>query len=254
MKRSSIVLLQLCCVSLFFGTGCSSLMPSMTQLQQQKQRIFELESELKKQKIMADQLKEKNFVLSSRATSCEPVALRSPEVPVAFSSSVEFASQPPSRAIGSTPPEERSSASVMGTRLPEIEVKSTEEKGEHYLYAKAIETYRKKSISELRKTLTLFSKTYPQSTFYDNALYLFALLNFETAEYARANSACDELLSRFPQSEKIASALLLKARSQMKLKNMALAKDFYLKIQSYFSGSEEAQIASHEIGNTRNKL
>lgn len=254
MRRYSVVTLKLYFAFLLCGTGCSTLAPSATLLQQQKQKIAELEADLKKQKITVDQLKEKNFILSSRATSCEPVALKPQEVPVAFSPSVDFASQPMPRGNGGSALEERSSASVVGSRLPEIEVRSTEEKGEHYLYAKAIETYRKKSVSELRKTLTLFSKTYPQSTFYDNALYLFAMLNFESGEYAQASGVCDELMVRFPQSEKIASALLLKARSQVKLKNMAVARDHYLKIQSYFSGSEEAQIASHEIKSAKNKL
>ncbi|HVK62635.1 MAG TPA: tetratricopeptide repeat protein [Bdellovibrionales bacterium] len=127
------------------------------------------------------------------------------------------------------------------------EPKSAADLGEQMLYSKIIETYRMREVAELKKSVQMLLKGYPDSVYADNALYLAGSLGFETNDYAYALLQMDRLINEFPNSNKVVSALLAKASIEKRQGRTAAARASLLKIQKQYPGSPEALRVSVEL-------
>lgn len=124
---------------------------------------------------------------------------------------------------------------------------SPEKTGEHFLYSKVLESYAARNSSELQQALGLLLKTYPESVFADNALYMSGLLAFEKSDMRTALQQFDRLLSEYPRSNKAVAALFAKASIEKKAGKTAAAKRSFLQVKQIFPGSPEATRVSVEL-------
>lgn len=119
--------------------------------------------------------------------------------------------------------------------------------GEHFLYSKILETYRSRNGDEMQKTLQLLLKTYPESVFADNALYMSGLMAFETGNLSLAQKQFEQLLKEYPRSNKAVSALFAKASIEKRTGRTANAKRGFARVRDLYPGSPEAQRVSTEL-------
>ena len=119
--------------------------------------------------------------------------------------------------------------------------------GEHFLYSKIFETYRAHRKAELRKSLHLLLKTYPDSVFADNALYLAGMLAVETNELSRARVFLNQLIAAYPNGDKVVSALFAKGVIEKRDKKYQDAQTLFERVRSHYPGSPEAARAAIEL-------
>lgn len=119
--------------------------------------------------------------------------------------------------------------------------------GEHFLYSKILETYRSHNEDEMQKTLQLLLKTYPESVFADNALYMSGLMAFEMGNLNLAQKQFERLLKEYPRSNKAVSALFAKASIEKRTGRAASAKRGFARVLDLYPGSPEAQRVSTEL-------
>jgi TolA-binding protein len=125
-------------------------------------------------------------------------------------------------------------------REPVVQSVGSAETGEHFLYAKVLETYQKRNVAELQKSTQLLLRTYPDSVFADNALYLSGMLALELGDMARASSFMDRVLKEYPLGNKAVSALFAKGVIEKRSKKPNEAHKLFLKVRSLYPGSPEA--------------
>ena len=126
-----------------------------------------------------------------------------------------------------------------------------EETGEHFLYSKILDTYRTRSTEALQKTLQMLLKTYPDSIFADNGLYLAGLLAFEAGKLGQAKFYMDQLVRDYPTGNKVVSALFMEAMIEKQSKNFGRAKLMFERVAKLFPGSPEAAKVNSEIKSLR---
>jgi TolA-binding protein len=119
--------------------------------------------------------------------------------------------------------------------------------GEQLLYSKVLDSYRTHKMDELQKTLQILLKTYPDSVFADNAVYMAGLLAFEEGDLNRADLLMDRVLRDFPLGNKSVSALFAKAMIQKKSRKFADARFTLGSLQKLYPGSPEAARAEVEV-------
>jgi TolA-binding protein len=124
---------------------------------------------------------------------------------------------------------------------------SSEKTGEHYLYSKVLETYRMKKTEEMQKSIELLLKSYPESVFADNAIYLAGLLAFEGGDLTSALKQFDKLLRDYPRSNKAVAALYAKASIEKRSGRISDAKRGFLQVRDLYPGSPEAARVSVEL-------
>lgn len=210
-------------------SGCASLRSSNVASGDSghgDKRVVALEKELRRTQKMIDELRERNLVLEKRRSS-RAVAL-SPDVPAT----------PSPMPIIELAPE---------TRIPTVENVGAAQTGEHFLYSKILETYRTKALGELQKTLQLLIKTYPDSVFADNALYLAGLLALEQGQLDLASKYVDRILKDYPRGNKVVAALFTRAVIAKRLNHFDEARQLFLKVRSLYRGSPEAERVGLEL-------
>ena len=119
--------------------------------------------------------------------------------------------------------------------------------GEHYLYSKVVNSYREHKIAELTKSTHLLLKSYPDSVFADNAIYLNGLLSFEMSEYAHAEQYMNQVIREFPQGNKVVGAIFAKAMIAKKMKKYSQSESILQQVARTFPGSPEAGRVNYEI-------
>lgn len=218
-------------------------------------RMQVLEMKLKKQRVKLQDLKERNMVLERRAKSPKVAQEISEQVGEAIVQSEPPAELPGSFeavAAGTTP--KVTVATNAPSKLPaKLAVAPTpisvasEMTGEHFLYSKILETYRSKNKEELDRTQQLLMKSYPESVFADNSLYLAGLLAFEKQDYKTALRQFDKLLSEYPRSNKAVAALFARASVEKRMGRSQDAKRSYMHVRDLYPGSPEAARVSVEL-------
>ena len=138
-------------------------------------------------------------------------------------------------------------ASLATTTVPTPISVSSEKTGEHYLYSKVLETYRMKKSDEMQKTVELLSKSYPESVFVDNAIYLAGLLAFEGGDLKAALKQFDRLLRDYPRSNKAVAALYAKASIEQRTGHISDAKRGFIQVRDLYPGSPEAARVSAQL-------
>jgi len=117
---------------------------------------------------------------------------------------------------------------------------------EQRLYSKVLESYRVHKDVELQKAVQILLKTYPESVYADNALYLAGLLAFESNNLAYSSVFMDRVLREYPNGNKTVAALFAKAMIAKRSRNFAEAKALLLSIRKLYPGSPEAMRAGTE--------
>jgi TolA-binding protein len=128
-----------------------------------------------------------------------------------------------------------------------LESVGSAETGEHFLYSKILETYRKKNVAEMDQSVRLLLKAYPDSVFADNAFYLSGLLAYERENFDRALSLMNRVVRDFPRGNKAVSALMAKASIEKKMGQTSEARRSLIRVQSLYPGSPEANHVAVEL-------
>jgi TolA-binding protein len=214
--------------------GCAYL--HSNSLQTERTHVRQLQVSLKRKDAELEMLKEKNLILSQRLmqkTQLEQVH----QPPVPFQQSAAFA------MIASD-----TTNSESGSLEP---VQENLDTGEHFLYSKILDSFKKQSAPELNKTITLLQKSYPQSVFLDNALYLRGTLLRATGQRQEALEQMQELISQFPQGNKVTAALLSKGEILQELGRNKEAQDCWTQVLVNYPGSPEAKSIAAQAGNRK---
>jgi TolA-binding protein len=138
-------------------------------------------------------------------------------------------------------------APVRLSREPEIEKVGAAATGEHFLYSKVLETYQKRNAAELQKSMQMLLRSYPDSVFADNALYLAGMLALEIGDSARAASYFERVLAEHPLGNKAVSALFAKAVVEKRNKKYNEARKLLEKVRVQYPGSPEAARVKLEL-------
>lgn len=238
-------------------------------------RVHALELKLKKQRAKLQDLKERNLVLERRVKtapaagedgsgerraedsivqSAPPAELpgsfvaapagMSPKVTVAPNLPAKLPAKPAAVAQAATVTAQAPAAQPQAPAATRV---ATEKTGEHFLYSKIIDTYRSKNKEELERTQQLLLKSYPESVFADNSIYLAGLLAFEQQDYKAALRHFDKLLKEYPRSNKAVAALFAKASVEKRLGRAFDAKRGFIRVRDLYPGSPEAARVSVEL-------
>lgn len=222
-----------------------------------KDRVRSLERELKRKQSMIQNLKERNLILEKRRPmAAAPIesspsqAFKTAELQASASNQTQSAShskwKPPAFSV-KTQRLEADDVRVATGQAPEAKSVGQAQTGEHFLYSKVLESYRSRKSKELLKTIQILLKTYPDSAFADNALYLAGLLEFENGNYKKADQYMSEVLKRYPGSNKAVSALFAQGVIQRKIQKPKKAELILNQVKSRYPGSPEAARVALEL-------
>ncbi|MES2963781.1 MAG: tetratricopeptide repeat protein [Bdellovibrionota bacterium] len=203
-------------------------------------RIQTLKKQLKKKNDLIEDLKERNLVLEHRTASAKPV-----DRPTGI-----MYTEPEPKAPEKVAPQATPQKPIAPTSAPEPSAKISVpagENGEHFLYSKVIDTYRAHNAAEMKTTLRLLLKTYPDSVFADNALYMAGLQAFEMNDLQDARAQFARLMKDYPRSNKVVSALLIGAEIDKRSGRRSDAIRGYKAIRDRYPGSPEAFRVSVEL-------
>jgi TolA-binding protein len=223
-----------------------------------EKRVRALEMELRKRQNFIDEFKERNAILeqklvnkkSSEALSRESVAVMAPIAPIAAIATTAETREPqqqlPQQTTLRAPPQ------VLPPRLSRTGAEDAANAGEvvqtseQRLYSKVLESYRVHRDLDLQKAVQILLKTYPDSVYADNALYLAGLLAFESNNLAHSSLYMDRVLREYPNGNKMVSALFAKAMIAKRNRNFVEAKALLESIRKLYPGSPEAMRAGTE--------
>lgn len=185
----------------------------------ERERLHELETELQRQQAVIQELKDRNLVLEKRLkTDVESQRASTSPTP------------PPS-----------------GKRVPSRAPVRQEPTGDQLLYSKILQTYRKKNPAEMEKSLGLLLKSYPESVYADNALYLAGQLAYELGDFSLARRRMDRVLALYPKGNKAVSALFAKAMIEKKMSRSGEAKKLLETLRESYPGSPESLRVATEL-------
>lgn len=230
-------------------TGCGTFGKKSTDTAQSK-RIRQLERQLRKKNSIIEDLRERQMVLEKRARPGTAPATLAEEAqktrPLTTVGSPKFSAndsvmtpEPASETMGATSSDSSSEATSAST--------SRELTSEQLLYSKVLETYRRKDGEGLKKALTLLQKTYPDSVFADNALYVSGMLALEMNNHAQAAEYMNRVIKEYPRSNKAVSALFVLAMVEKSRGKYGQAKRILQEVQKAYPGSPEASRVNVEM-------
>ena len=234
-----------------------ALLPACTAVQRrssadvESERIKVLERELRRRQVEVQDLKERTLVLERRLRQANPSQESPRAVPVPFDPTAAYDAS--ASAISETPPSQQAAktapmaVSESIARTVSVVPEATTNSGEQILYSKILETYRKRNLSELEKSLGLLLKTYPESIYADNSLYLGGQLAYELGDGTRALQLMDRVLREYPKGNKAVAALFAKAMIEKRRARFAEARLLLERLQTTFPGSPEAQRVALEL-------
>lgn len=180
---------------------------------------------------------ERNASLGSRAPSVRALSTIGLQAPHAIGAHA------PQAKIPTVLPKKASPAPA----AKPIESVGAAQTGEHFLYSKILETYRKKNMAEMEQSLRLLLKTYPDSVFADNSMYLAGLLAFEREDLSLAHTYMARVIRDFPRGNKTVSAYFAKAGIERKQSRFEEARNTLKKLRALYPGSPEAERVSVEL-------
>ncbi len=206
-------------------------------------RIQRLEKQLKKKNSVIDDLKERNLVLEHRSAS---KSLKVPENKLVTYSENQTPILPETENQAATVTETAKATEPVPVPVPALPIPAGEN-AEHFLYSKIIDTYRSHNQGEMKTTLRLLLKTYPDSIFADNALYMAGLLSYELGDLNGAKASFGRVIKEYPQSNKVVSALFMTATIDKKKGRPGDAIRGFKLVRDLFPGSPEAFRVSVEL-------
>ncbi len=117
-------------------------------------------------------------------------------------------------------------------------------------YRRARGLYDRGSVTAAVAALDDFVQRYPRHDFADNALHLLGTARFEQARYPAALKAFRAVVEQHPTGNKVADALLMIGRTQMKLGQPAEGRETLARLMALFPGGPAAREASRVLEST----
>jgi TolA-binding protein len=234
-------------------TACSTFGHGQNASVDYVRKMHRLDRELAHSKQQLEDLKNRNMVLETKLANRVAQGQDSGE---GFTESVSIAQEPAAVAPFREQPE-NVPAIAADTVKPvlnakpvvtkPVETKSAGDRGEQMIYSKIIDTYRLRQTAELKKSVQILLKAYPDSVYADNALFLTGSLGFETNDYAYARMQLDRLIQTYPHSNKVVSALFALAVIGKREGKFTDARNKLISIKALFPGSPEAMRVNVEL-------
>ena len=218
--------------------------PRKPQSRNSSSKTLELQREIRRQQSIIEELRERNLVLERRVHQGGTAPAETP-VPVPFQ---------PSAASGFAQKMGEPVREAAPTPAPNAPVET--QKGDRLLYSKVLETYRRHDASEMKKAVELLIKTYPDSVFADNSLYLAGMLHVEKGNFTDGLECMTRLLKDYPQGNKAVAALFAKGMIEKRMKRPEEARKNLVLLKKLYPGSPEAnrvQLELKALGVTPNK-
>lgn len=119
---------------------------------------------------------------------------------------------------------------------------------EKSLYGNAMSAFRQKDAATLSKITEIYLKTYPQSAYVDNSIYLNAALAASERRWEDIKFWSYRLQVEYPYSNKLAEILLLEAQASRALNQAEKSQNLLLAIDEQFPGSVAATKAQEILG------
>jgi TolA-binding protein len=218
--------------------GCSAFSTKSVTQTEERRHVQSLSQELKRQRSLVEELKERNLVLERKlagskggySSEISESSISDP-VPVPFEPSAALER----RVVDPTPDLQSLTDLTLASNG-----QTNGQTSEQQMYAKIAESYHRHNAAETEKNLELFLKTYPDSAFADNALYQTGLLAFENNNLDRAEHFMIRVRREFPNGDKVVSALFAEAMIQKRKQHYPVARRLLDEVWRAFPGSPEA--------------
>lgn len=118
---------------------------------------------------------------------------------------------------------------------------------EHSLYAAALESYWMRDLQKLTRINSMLVKSFPKSTYADNALLLQANLLYSQGSFGEALQILNKITDQYPHANKVVSALALKSLIYERLNLAEQSIGVLRTIVKNYPGSQEALRAEMQL-------
>jgi len=119
---------------------------------------------------------------------------------------------------------------------------------EKAFYDDAYAVFKRGDYPTARKKFTKFLTAFPKSTFRVNALFWIAECSYKEKQYEEAIIKYDEIITKYPHSPKVSSALLKQGFSFLMLGDKTDGKIILEKVIADYPNSAQAEIARRKLG------
>jgi tol-pal system protein YbgF len=114
-------------------------------------------------------------------------------------------------------------------------------------YDQALDLLKEGRYSEASAAFSDFLRSYPDSSYADNAQYWLGEVHYVTREFQPALEQFDKIITQYPGSSKAADALLKTGYIQYELKDWALARESLNRVVRDYPGSTSARLAQERL-------
>jgi TolA-binding protein len=229
VKLSSVLVLIAGCAVL---NGCASFGTGHRASVDYDGKVRKLSRELQRSNDKLEDLKAQNMVLKTK------LKLKArQEITESLNVVSELPKAEPATVVTAAPVAETAA----------VAQKSAGDVGEQMIYSKVIDTYRMREVAELKKSVQILLKAYPDSIYADNALFLAGSLAFELGDLPYARLQMERLINEYPNSNKAVSALFAKAVIEKRERHFQAARQGLMTIKNKFPGSPEALRVNVEL-------
>jgi len=121
------------------------------------------------------------------------------------------------------------------------------EKTPEELYREAFDTFRHGDISTAREMFKKFLRDYPKERYSDDAQFFLAETYFVEKDYENAILSYEDLIKKFPKSDKIPKAMLKQGYSFYELGDKSSGRLLMERVIEKFPKSEEASLAKKRL-------
>jgi len=115
------------------------------------------------------------------------------------------------------------------------------------LYREAYETFQKGDLGEARKKFEAFLKKYPHTELSDNAQFWIGETYFLKKDYEKAILEYEKTIVKYPEGDKIPSALLKQGFAFLELGDKTNARNLLKRVVDRYPQTEQAEIARKKL-------
>ena len=119
---------------------------------------------------------------------------------------------------------------------------------ERDLYAEILNSYNQNDSFRFQSYYRAFMKRFAKSPLADDAVYLSGLLSLSAKQYGPALMSFNQILSKYPYSNKTSSAMYAKGVSLKRMNLSMEAKQVFSQVIKKYPGSPESMRARVELG------
>lgn len=209
--------------------GCASNPSSTSSIQTKNAKktpgVVDLEKKLRDREVQMQDLKDRNMVLAQKAKLDDGNA-----IPTKSSMGLAIQSRPQNKKIKLAP------ISAADLKLSERD-----------MYAELLTAYDNNNQMAFSKYYRAFLKKFPKGVLADDAIYLSALLNLSNKNYGLALKEFNNVITKYPTSNKKVSSLFGKGIALKKMNLNEQAVKALAQVRKQFPGSPEAMRAQVEL-------